>query len=191
MAIGMLDHSAGIASPPAPSSSSSTRASCSVASASGRSTTSSSRPASCVSGWRRTAAAVRGRGDGQSRARDDRRRARDRRACSRGSVRCWTSRTCATSDGAFTEVEPFASVTERADAVMEPWRAVPRAFLRHRVREPERRRAPVLREGTLRAEPLAEALSRIDRPATVISESPDEESHQAIREILLATANRR
>ena len=43
-------------------------------------------------------------------------------------------------------------------------------------------------EGTLRAEPLAEALSRIDRPATVISESPDEESHQAIREILLATA---
>jgi hypothetical protein len=36
-------------------------------------------------------------------------------------------------------------------------------------------------EGTLRAEPLGEALTRFKRPATVISESPDEESHQAIR----------
>ena len=40
-------------------------------------------------------------------------------------------------------------------------------------------------EGTLRAEPLREALDRFDRPATVISESPDEESSQAIRAILL------
>ena len=40
-------------------------------------------------------------------------------------------------------------------------------------------------EGTLRADPLAEALTRFDRPATVISESPDEESSQAIRAILL------
>ena len=36
-------------------------------------------------------------------------------------------------------------------------------------------------EGTLRAEPLGEALARFARPATVISESPGEESHQAIR----------
>ena len=35
-------------------------------------------------------------------------------------------------------------------------------------------------EGTLRAEPLAEALARFERPATVITESPDEESNQAI-----------
>ena len=36
-------------------------------------------------------------------------------------------------------------------------------------------------EGTLRAEPLREALERFDRPATVISESPDEASSQAIK----------
>ena len=36
-------------------------------------------------------------------------------------------------------------------------------------------------EGTLRADPLREALTRFERPATVISESPDEESSQAIR----------
>jgi len=36
----------------------------------------------------------------------------------------------------------------------------------------------------LRAEPLAEALARFDRPATVISESPDAASTQAIKAIL-------
>jgi endonuclease IV len=46
-------------------------------------------------------------------------------------------------------------------------------------------------EGTLRAEPLAEALERFDRPATVISESPNEESHQAVRAILTRSASRR
>ena len=40
--------------------------------------------------------------------------------------------------------------------------------------------------GTLRAEPLGEALARFKRPATVISESPDEESHQAIRAALVS-----
>ncbi len=38
-------------------------------------------------------------------------------------------------------------------------------------------------EGTLRAEPLREALSGFARPATVISESPDEASSQAIRSL--------
>jgi endonuclease IV len=40
-------------------------------------------------------------------------------------------------------------------------------------------------EGTLRAEPLREALARFERPAVVISESHDEASHRAIGEILL------
>jgi len=40
-------------------------------------------------------------------------------------------------------------------------------------------------EGTLRAEPLAKALARFARPATVITESPDETSHQAIRSALM------
>jgi hypothetical protein len=39
--------------------------------------------------------------------------------------------------------------------------------------------------GTLRAEPLAEALARFDGPATVIGESPDEASHHAIKTVLL------
>ena len=39
-------------------------------------------------------------------------------------------------------------------------------------------------DGTLRAEPLRDALGRFERPATVISESPDEQSTQAIREVL-------
>ena len=43
-------------------------------------------------------------------------------------------------------------------------------------------------EGTLRAEPLGEALARFERPATVISESPGEESHQAVRAALMAAA---
>ena len=36
-------------------------------------------------------------------------------------------------------------------------------------------------EGTLRAEPLRDALARFERPATVISESPDEGSTRAIQ----------
>ena len=39
-------------------------------------------------------------------------------------------------------------------------------------------------EGTLRADPLREALDGFERPATVISESPDEASSQAIRAAL-------
>ena len=41
-------------------------------------------------------------------------------------------------------------------------------------------------EGTLRAEPLREALARFERPATVISESPDEASTTVIGDVLLA-----
>jgi len=44
-------------------------------------------------------------------------------------------------------------------------------------------------EGTLRAEPLRVALARFDRPATVISESPDEASSQAIRAVLTGAAS--
>src|SRR5919204_410768 len=40
------------------------------------------------------------------------------------------------------------------------------------------------------AELLAEALRRFERPATVISESPDETSHQAIRAILTGSETR-
>ena len=43
-------------------------------------------------------------------------------------------------------------------------------------------------EGTLRAEPLGEALARFERPATVISESPDLESDRAIYAALGASS---
>ena len=39
-------------------------------------------------------------------------------------------------------------------------------------------------EGTLRAEPLREALGHYHRPVTVISESPDTESHIRIAQAL-------
>ncbi|HEX2462270.1 MAG TPA: hypothetical protein VHJ58_19135, partial [Vicinamibacterales bacterium] len=40
-------------------------------------------------------------------------------------------------------------------------------------------------EGTLRVGPLRDALAQFERPATIISESPDEASSQIIREVLL------
>jgi endonuclease IV len=43
-------------------------------------------------------------------------------------------------------------------------------------------------EGTLRADPLGAALARFDRPATVISEAPDEASSQAIRAAIHSAA---
>jgi deoxyribonuclease-4 len=86
----------------------------------------------------------------------------------------------ATSDGAFTATEMFTAALEGADALLE--RDAPfhihfsdTAFANRN----ETKHLPY-GEGTLRAEPLGEALTRFDRPATVISESPDEESHQAI-----------
>jgi len=90
----------------------------------------------------------------------------------------------ATSDGALTSVEPFAEALARADTVLEP--AVPFHLHFSDIQYANRNETKHLTygEGTLRAEPLAEALGRFDRPATVISESPDEESSQAIRSIL-------
>src|SRR5881392_3490078 len=92
----------------------------------------------------------------------------------------------ATSDGAFTSVEPFAEVLAKADAVLDP--GAPFHIHFSDIQFANRNETKHLRygEGTLRAEPLGEALARFDRPATVISESPDEASHQAIRAAILA-----
>ena len=86
----------------------------------------------------------------------------------------------ATSDGAFTDVEAFASVLERADAVIEPGAPFHIHFSDIAYANRNETKHLSYGEGTLRADPLGEALSRFDRPATVISESPDETSHQAI-----------
>jgi deoxyribonuclease-4 len=86
----------------------------------------------------------------------------------------------ATSDGAFTDVEAFADVLERADQVIEPDAPFHIHFSDIAYANRNETKHLPYGEGTLRAEPLAEALAGFDRPATVISESPNEESHQAI-----------
>jgi deoxyribonuclease IV len=91
----------------------------------------------------------------------------------------------ATSDGAFTTPEPFADALTAADAVMEP--DAPFHVHFSDISYANRNEKSHLRygEGTLRVDPLAEALTGFDRPATVIGESPDDASNQAIRAALL------
>jgi deoxyribonuclease-4 len=92
----------------------------------------------------------------------------------------------ATSDGGFTTVEPFAQTLVAADAVLAP--DVPFHIHFSDIAYANRNETKHIPygEGTLRAEPLGEALARFERPATVISESPDEESSQAVRAGLAA-----
>ena len=94
----------------------------------------------------------------------------------------------ATSDGAFTDVEPFAAALEAADEVLEPEALFHIHFSDIAYANRNETKHLPYGEGTLRAEPLAEALARFERPATVISESPDLESDQAIGAVLLASA---
>ena len=90
----------------------------------------------------------------------------------------------ATSDGAFLTAEPFAEGLAKADAVLEPGAPFHIHFSDIAFANRNETKHLPYGEGTLRAEPLAEALARFERPATLISESPDEESSQAIRAIL-------
>ena len=94
----------------------------------------------------------------------------------------------AVSDGAFTGVEAFAAVLEAADALLEA--GVPFHVHFSDIAYANRNETKHLPygEGTLRAEPLRDALRRFSRPATVITESPDEASHQAIRAVLTGEA---
>src|SRR5213595_3911195 len=90
----------------------------------------------------------------------------------------------ATSDGAFLAVEQFAEALRNADGVLP--KGAPFHIHFSDIQFANRNETKHLRygEGTLRAEPLAEALARFERPATLISESPDEQSSQTIRAIL-------
>jgi deoxyribonuclease-4 len=94
----------------------------------------------------------------------------------------------ATSDGAFTDVDAFAAVLERADELLPAGAPFHIHFSDIAYANRNETKHLPYGEGTLRAEPLGEALSRFDRPATVISESPGEESHQAVKAALLAAA---
>ena len=93
----------------------------------------------------------------------------------------------AVTDGGFTETEAFAEILEGADDVLEPGAPFHIHFSDIAYANRNETKHLPYGEGTLRAEPLGEALSRFERPATVISESPDEASHQAIRAALEAT----
>src|SRR3954453_16340729 len=86
----------------------------------------------------------------------------------------------ATSDGDFTVVERFAAALEGADAVLEPGAPFHVHFSVIQFANRNETKHLPYGEGTLRADPLGEALARFDRPATVITESPDEASNQAI-----------
>jgi deoxyribonuclease IV len=94
----------------------------------------------------------------------------------------------AVTDGAFLDVETFAGVLEQADALLEPGAPFHVHFSDIAFANRNETKHLSYGEGTLRAEPLRDALARFDRPATVISESPNEESHQAVRAIILGTA---
>ncbi len=91
----------------------------------------------------------------------------------------------ATSDGAFLEPDRFADALAAADAVLGP--DVPFHVHFSDIAYANRNETKHLPygAGTLRAEPLREALDRFERPATVISESPDETSSQMIRALLV------
>jgi len=90
----------------------------------------------------------------------------------------------ATSDGAFTDVDAFASVLEAADAAMDPGAPFHIHFSDIAYANRNETKHLPYGEGTLRAEPLRDALVRFERPATVISEAPDEASTQAISAVL-------
>jgi len=98
----------------------------------------------------------------------------------------------ATSDGAYTDVEAFATALAAADDVMPPGAPFHIHFSDIAYANRNETKHLPYGDGTLRAEPLREALARFDRPATVISESPDSGSTQTIGAVLLgASAARR
>src|SRR5919106_1706268 len=92
----------------------------------------------------------------------------------------------ATSDGAYVDVDSFAAALEQVDDVMPTGAPFHIHFSDIAYANRNETKHLPYGDGTLRAEPLRDALARFERPATVISESPDEESSNAIQAILYA-----
>lgn len=86
----------------------------------------------------------------------------------------------AVTDGGFTDAETFARVLEAADEVLEEGASFHVHFSDIAYANRNETKHLPYGEGTLRAEPLREALARFQRRATVITESPDEASNRAI-----------
>jgi deoxyribonuclease IV len=97
----------------------------------------------------------------------------------------------AVTDGAFTDTAAFAEILEGADKVIEAGKPFHIHFSDIAYANRNETKHLPYGEGTLRAAPLGEALRRFKRPATVISESPDVESSLAIREELYAAVGTR
>jgi deoxyribonuclease IV len=98
----------------------------------------------------------------------------------------------ATSDGAYLETELFATALEAADDAMQDDERFHIHFSDIAYANRNETKHLPYGEGTLRVDGLRDALERFDRPATVISESPDEDSTQRIGAVLLgASASRR
>ena len=97
----------------------------------------------------------------------------------------------AVTDGGFTAASTFAAVLEGADAVLEPGAPFHIHFSDIAFANRNETKHLPYGEGTLRAAPLGEALAQFERPATVITESPDVQSDEAIREELYAAVGTR
>jgi deoxyribonuclease IV len=90
----------------------------------------------------------------------------------------------ATSDGGFTTVDPFVAALAQVDEVLAANAPFHIHFSDIQFANRNETKHLPYGEGTLRADPLAEALATFARAATVISEAPDLESTQAIRAVL-------
>src|SRR5215216_5474380 len=86
----------------------------------------------------------------------------------------------AVTDGGFTETATFAAILAGADQVLPPEAPFHIHFSDIAFANRNETKHLPYGEGTLRAAPLGEALTKFKRPATVISESPDVESSLAI-----------
>ena len=96
----------------------------------------------------------------------------------------------AVTDGGFVDEEPFAAILAAADALIEPGAPFHVHFSDISFANRNEKSHLPYGEGTLRAEPLAAALAGFARAATVIGESPDEASNQAIAAALFGAPTR-
>src|SRR5690606_37291861 len=90
----------------------------------------------------------------------------------------------AVTDGAMIDDAAFQQVLSRADALLPPGAPFHIHFSDIAFANRNETKHLPYGQGSLRAEPLREALRAFGRPATVISRSPDEARHQAIKAIL-------
>ena len=90
----------------------------------------------------------------------------------------------ATSDGAFLAADSFTEALRAVDEILDPEAPFHIHFSDIAFANRNETKHLPYGDGTLRADPLRDALDAFERPATVISESPDERSSQAIRAVL-------